>query len=371
MSKPIKIAHLSSAHKDGDVRIFHKECVSLAEAGYDVSMVISNTASRVERGVNIVSVENTSSSRFFRAWRTVNQVYRLAIKLDATIYHLHDPELLRIALKLKRRGKIVIYDAHEDLPRQLLAKNYIPKFWRKTLSYFVERYENGKARKLNGIITATPFIRDRFLKINPNTVDINNFPLLEEIDFTDTSSDVKAGSVCYVGLINEVRGIGELILAAGISKIKVDLAGELNDSLKLKFQKLYGWENINQLGLISRADSLSLKKKSIAGMVPFLYAENHINAQPNKIFEYMASGLPVICSNFDLWKQIVEANECGICVDPSDPRQIADAMTKISGDPDLAKRLGQNGIRLVKEKYNWEVERKKLMEFYNKIVSTK
>ncbi|MBK6951734.1 MAG: glycosyltransferase [Crocinitomicaceae bacterium] len=133
----IKIAHLTSAHQDGDVRIFHKECVSLAKAGYDVSMIIPNTASRVEKGVNIISFQIKKGSRMFRAIKAVNRVYKEALKLNAHVYHLHDPELLRIALKLKRKGKIVIYDAHEDLPRQVLSKSYIPKIFRSLISFFL------------------------------------------------------------------------------------------------------------------------------------------------------------------------------------------------------------------------------------------
>ncbi|MFT6716907.1 MAG: hypothetical protein ACJA0Q_001555, partial [Saprospiraceae bacterium] len=119
----IKICHLSSAHPWEDVRIFYKECTSLAkDSSYEVSLISGNGENVKKNNVVVYSVPSTpGQNRFARMRETVNGVYSKALEVDAEVYHLHDPELLRIALKLKRKGKIVIYDAHEDLPRQILG----------------------------------------------------------------------------------------------------------------------------------------------------------------------------------------------------------------------------------------------------------
>ena len=181
MSDSIKICHLTSAHPDGDVRIFHKECASLSNFGFNVSLIIPNTTSRVEKGVEIISFESKYKSRRERMTKTVKQVLEHALKHNADIYHIHDPELLKIVKVLKRKGKKVIYDVHEDLPRQILSKHWIPSLLRKLISITSEVYENRISKKCDYIITATPFIKNRFLKVNSNTIDVNNFPIIEEL----------------------------------------------------------------------------------------------------------------------------------------------------------------------------------------------
>jgi len=364
MENKIKICHVTSAHKDGDVRIFHKECVSLAQAGFDVYHLVPNSTTRIEKGVQIVSFPFEISSRFKRMFFLVKEIYRRALEIDADVYHLHDPELLRIALKLKKQGKKVIYDAHEDVPRDILTKSYIPSFLRKTVSRRFEKFENKVAGQLDGIICATPFIRDRFKKINPKTIDINNFPLIGEIEFAEIPWESRLDQVCYIGVITKIRGILEMVRAAEISGVKLKMAGTFDENSKDLLKNEKGMNMMDELGMINRVQSVELKKLCKAGLVIFHPVPNHIDAQPNKIFEYMASGLPVIGSNFPLWKEIIEQGGCGICVDPMKPEAISQAIKTIIENPEKSSKMGANGIRLVKEKYNWDAENVKLVAFY-------
>ena len=368
--KKNKVCHITSAHPDGDVRIFHKECVSLAEEGYDVSLVIPNTESRIDKGVNIVSFIYEPSSRLSRFTKSVNLAYKKAIAVNADIYHLHDPELLRIALKLKKKGKKVIFDAHEDLPRQILSKKYINKYLRKYVSKAIEKYEKRVTSKLDAVVTATPFIRDKFLLYNKNSIDINNFPLSREI-LVDEKQETnhKENNICYIGGITEIRGIKELVNALEYApKIRLKLAGEFSPkSFKDTVSKVKGWNQVDELGFIGRNESLALKNNSIAGLVTFYPEQNHINAQPNKIFEYMASGLPVIGSKFPFWEEIITKNNAGLCVDPMSPIAIGEAINYILNNPNEAKIMGENGRKMVIEKYNWDIEKKKLIDLYQEL----
>lgn len=363
---PMKIVHLSSAHPDRDVRIFLKECCSLASRfpEAEVHLVLSGVEERKEANVYIHSVPAKTGSRLRRMWYTVNQVYRKGLELDGDLYHLHDPELLRIALKLKKRGKKVIYDAHEDLPRQLLGKSYLP--FKKVLSRFFERYENWVVRNLDAVITATPFIRDRFLKVHSNTVDVNNFPLLSEMSFE--SSQKERSHICYIGGISSIRGISQLVDAMQFTQTTLELAGELSENYRLELCQSQGWQKVIPRGHITREMATEIKKSAFAGIVTFLPLPNHVNAQPNKIFEYLASGIPVIGSNFPMWRILLEDQNIGLCVEPENPKSIAEAIEYLRTNPAIAREMGERGRQMVLEKFNWSVEEEKLVRCYKSLM---
>jgi glycosyltransferase involved in cell wall biosynthesis len=364
----IKICHITSAHNWNDIRIFVKECSSLAKHGFEVSLVAANCETQTVNNVKIVGVESIGKGRFFRMRKTSRAIYEKAKSLNADIYHFHDPELLPHGLRLKKAGKKVIYDAHEDLPRQILSKYWINKYLRKIASRVFERYENRIVRKLDFIVTATPHIRDRFLKINKNTIDINNFPLENELSIPTAWADKKA-EVCYIGGITQIRGNDVLVDAMEhIDKVTMVMAGpfateEYGNSLKQKA----GWAKVNYQGIVDRNQVALIMSHAKAGMVTFLPLPNHIDAQPNKMFEYMSAGIPVIGSNFPLWKEIIEGNNCGICIDPTNPQDIAKAINSIIQSDSLAEQMGKNGREAVLKKYNWTVEESKLVELYNKV----
>ena len=309
-------------------------------------------------------------NRFYRIMNAPKRVFEKAKRVDADIYHLHDPELIPIGLKLKRLGKKVIFDSHEDVPKQMLSKTYLNSWSRWLISKILKFYEVWSCSKFSGIIAATPFIRDKFLKINSNTVDINNFPILNELGRT-SSCGFKKKEVCYIGVISKARGILQVVEALGLvgNKISLNLCGLFSERETEKHaRKCGGWEKVNAHGSVNRQGVREVLSRSMAGIVTFFPAPNHLDAQPNKMFEYMSAGIPVIASNFPLWKEIVEVNCCGICVDPLDPRDIARAIKYLTDNPKEAKVMGENGRRLVKEKYNWSTEEKKLIDLYNKIL---
>ncbi len=107
-----------------------------------------------------------------------------------------------------------------------------------------------------------------------------------------------------------------------------------------------------------RSAALDLMNRSLAGLLLFQPTGNHLESQPNKLFEYMAAGLPVIASDFPLWREIVEGHDCGICVRPDDIRAIAAAIDRLAGDPGLVERMGANGRRLIETRYSWAAERR-------------
>ncbi|WP_017726175.1 glycosyltransferase family 4 protein [Halalkalibacterium ligniniphilum] len=367
----MKICHLTSAHPYKDTRIFLKECRSLSKSGYAVHLIAPSAPNEKINGIDVHGVEKEAGGRFKRMTKTVNDVYKKAVDINAEIYHFHDPELIPVGLKLKRAGKKVIYDVHEDVPRQILSKHWIRKGIRRSISWSFEQYENHAAKKFDGVVTATPFINERFSKLGCHAVNVNNYPLIDELQLKVKSWEKKQHAVCYVGGIGKIRGIHEMVEAIKKVDGKLLLAGAFaNKEDEHKAIRKEGWEKVDFLGYLDREGIREVFQQSVAGLVVLHPTANYIDALPVKMFEYMAAGIPVIASNFPLWNEIIEENQCGICVDPLEPKKIANAIQFFIKNPVEAKRMGQNGRLAIKEKYNWETENMKLLQLYNQIEST-
>ncbi|MFZ2537863.1 MAG: glycosyltransferase family 4 protein [Oscillospiraceae bacterium] len=362
-----KICHLTSAHKPTDTRIFYKECKTLVAAGYNVTLIVQNDNDKVIDGVQILGVA-TPKNRRERMLKTTKQVYKRALECNADIYHFHDPELIPIGLRLKRRGKKVIYDVHEDVPRQILSKHWIPVPFRKSISRMVEHLENYGVKRFDCILTATPFLINRFVEINRCSIDINNFSLLSELYEPDINWNIKEKQVCYIGGVSNIRGIHQMVEAIGTTQYILLFAGSFESSVERDMAiKMEGWNKVIDLGYINRTEVKNVLSKSMVGLVLFHPEPNHIKAQPIKMFEYMSAGIPVIASNFPLWKEIIEGNNCGICVDPLNVNEITNAINWIMENPMKTRQMGENGRRAVEEKYNWEYEAVKLLKIYEEV----
>ena len=210
-----KVCHITSAHSPEDVRIFYKQCTSLAKAGYDVFLVARGESCE-KNGVHIVGVGQPSGGRLSRMTSFAKTVYQRALALDADLYQIHDPELLPYALKLKRKGKKVVFDSHEKYSEQLKDKPYLPRWCTRIIAALYTGYEKYVLKRIDGLIF--PCLKEGrhpFEGLCRRVTTVNNVPLLEELyDRYDETVPKRERSVVHVGALTHSRGITHLIKAA-------------------------------------------------------------------------------------------------------------------------------------------------------------
>lgn len=360
-----RVIHVSSVHSRNDARIFLKECKTLSTYGFETVLLVADGLPKETRdSIEIHSIKK-SGNRLLRMFNSSFRLLSKSLALDGDIYHLHDPELIPLAMLLKLR-KLVVFDFHEDVALQILSKPYFNPWLAKVVSVFYSFVERAAIRYCDLVVAATPAIGEKMKLHSRNVVVVNNYPRMEEFE-NQRMCPSKIPTVAYVGGITDIRGIRQMVDALELCshQITLKLAGVFHPAQLLNDIKLFaGWGKVNYMGSIGRVAVAEVLSTARAGLVLFQPVPNHTTSQPNKMFEYMSAGIPVIASNFPEWKKVIEGNQCGICVDPRSPRAIADAIDWVLEHPDEAEKMGERGKTAVQERFNWGIEAKKLISAY-------
>ncbi len=365
-----KICHITTVHHTYDTRIFYRQCTSLVRNGFEVHLIVVNQKEVEEKnGIHIHNLKVDMKNRLQRMLKAGNAALEKALEIDADLYHFHDPELLSMGIKLRRKGKVVIYDIHENVPLQMYSKSYLPKVLKPMVSQGVKWVENYAAPKMSGLVSAWPKIEERFSKIHDQVIGIYNFP---EVDFLARPEQAveKTRDICFVGLINEVRGLRQMLDMLSHVDAQLTIVGYFHSAdLEAEMRRHPNWSKVEFMGFQNREKVAEILQSSRVGMATFLPDPNYLFAYPNKIFEYMAAELPVVSSNFPFWLEIVEGSQCGIGVDPQDVAAIAKAVQQILDAPEEAKAMGKRGREAVERQYNWLAQEKKLVQFYQDLLA--
>lgn len=364
------IRQLTIVHKRWDTRIWVKEVATLRDAGLlSAYEVADGEGDAFVDGVQIHDLGKLKGRGFWSRVRHLVQALRRSGLRRDEVLHFHDPLFLPAALWLKMKGYRVVYDVHEDHPRQVLNWE-LPAFIRygASLSYAIMEWLAG--RYFDGIVAATPKIAERFPPAK--TVVVQNYPVLEELNVKNPVAYAKRPPVItYVGGITRIRGIKEIVQAVGLlpdkMEVKLILAGRFEPlHLENEVSCLRGWAKVDYRGWLSREEVIDLLSKTRLGLVILYPVTNYLESYPVKLFEYMSAGIPVIASDFPLWREIVEGAGCGLLVDPKDPAAIAGAIQWLLEHPQEAEAMGRRGRQAVEERYNWDKEATKLLNFYRK-----
>lgn len=371
----MRIAHLSTLHTALDVRIFQKECRTLAACGHDVHFVVPNPPAEPIDGVAFHHFQKPAHRfRPGRIGHRLARMYRLAAKLKADVYHFHDPELITVGLLLKRRGARVVYDVHEESVTEALVFNRGTIFEGRLKALAWRTLEGMARRSLDAFVAATPTIARHFPQ--ERTYLVQNFPRLD-----DFSSPLDAGAyadrparLVYAGALTDIRGAREMVLSlehlGPNSPARLSLLGQFHPpALQTELAQRPGWARVDFRGYQPRAIVQQVLNEARIGLVVIHPEPGLTEALPTKLFEYMAAGLPVISSDIPLWKQIVDDAGCGLTVNPRDPAAIARAIEYLLDHPGEAEAMGRRGREAVSTRYNWECESRQLLELYERLAA--
>lgn len=366
----IKVCHVTSMHPVFDTRIFIKECGSLQKK-YEVYLVASNVENQIKDGIHIIGVSMPPHG--IRKMLTTKPIIDAAMKVDADVYHFHDPELMAVGVKFKKKGKKIIFDYHENYAEYLLTKEWVPRLLRKPFSKFFLLFEKRYLSKYNYVITVTPHILERLLTYNKNTVQITNYPIYQDIE-----DNRKWGkSVCFVGGIIPEWMHYNIIEALSNTTARYHLAGPvISDSYLNRLKESKGWSKVEYTGgRISYDKVFNYIQECSAGLAISTYNDPNAGYKQgtlgvNKLFEYMMAGIPIIASELVLWKEIIDKYDCGICVDPDDINSIATAIDYLVSNPEVAKIKGDNGKKAAAQYFNWSTQESILYDVYNKLIES-
>lgn len=382
--RPKHIVHIGRYHRKDDTRIFCKECMALKDAGYQVSYMTSDIygdqKQLVKEGVRICFYPNaslhTGVRHPFLQRRKRKEIAESVLQMRPDVLHVHEYEALPLVWEILKRNRSIqlVYDIHEDNPRQ------IGEWYRKNRGEFaawiaekiVQVKENRIIKRAALIVTATDYLRHLAEKKNKHVFTIRNYPKSDDICCSNADMADRESNYCYSGGIMQDRGITMLVKNADAIQGRLLLAGNAEKDYIERLREDYPgqWErNVRYQGYLTRRQIHELYAASVAGLCILQEHPNYIHALPIKLFEYMAAGIPVVISDFPLWRQIVEEADCGILVDPYQEKEVADAVNRLLSDRELAKRLGDHGKRAVKEKYHWEKEAGILVKAYRSMLS--
>ncbi len=363
-----RVVHVTSVHQPFDVRIYYKECLSLARAGYDVTLIAPHVREEIRDGVRIQPIHRRAS-RWQRLTRTALEVFRKVVRTPAEVYHLHDPELLPVGLYLAWRGRQVIYDAHEKIEADILDKDYIPSPLRPILACVLRFLLRLVRARFAAVVCATPSIAEAF---SPRAVVVRNLPFSDAAATPPADYAARAAAVTYVGVISAPRGIFEMLAAVEELNRTIPvtflLAGAFSpESLQARVEKHPAFRYVTYFGQLHAPEVRRVLDQARCGLVLLHPLRNYMDGYPTKFFDYMAAGLPAVVSDLPAWRDLMEPVGCALFVDPSSVGQITEAVRWILLHPSEAEKMGSRGLTTVRDGCNWNTESETLISLYDRL----
>jgi len=361
----MKVCHLTSVHPALDTRIFYKECKSLADAGWDVTLIARRETDEVVDGIKIIRFYEFKT-RWKRIFLSPLKMFTIARKQKADIYHFHDPELLitGILLRFFTRSN-VIYDIHEEYEVTIIDRRWIKfKIVRFIISKIFRYFELLVCRVMSANVVVLPDWLNKY----PKATLVRNFPFLEKI-----KEKKDENLFVYVGVICEERSAKEMILIfIELMKMIPDITFNI---IGLFWEKdieaevmghVNSHPNITFLGFLPFPEAKKILAKTKYGFV--LYSTTIYQKYVSvKMYEYLANDVIPIYSSFKDLEHEIEKEGWGIGVNPKNPREAAQKIRDIITNREKIKTIKEN-MKKYREKYNWASEKRELLNLYKHLI---
>jgi len=364
-----RVCHITLKRSANDRRVFHKECQSLAEAGFIVSLITASGDNETQNGIDKYAIP-VPKKYPFSAWFTQRLLFRKAMQINAQIYHIHEYELLGLALKLKSYGKRVIYGCHTDIYSSKLS-NYKALEW---FSQFSARQcakkELDIASKLDGIVVSSPYLKNRFLGVHSDLVEVADYPRQEDFLEEIKSNEHTEKAWKITGNLDKRRSAVELIQVLSETQHSVQVFGKIfGKNLRNKLSKMSGWSHLQEVegqGLENRKTFL---KDGVGALHLWKNTPAHQVAYPAAFFEYLAMGLPVIFRSQTYLDKLNQTYKFGISIKECDKDSIRNAMAQLNANKQEALQMGKNARKAFEDDLNWTKENKKYLILYRKVAA--
>lgn len=334
-------------------------------------MVADGKGDEQLEGVQVLDI-GLESSRIKNFLSNGSKIRRMVQKLEPSLVHFHDPELMFVGRQLWYKFKIpVVFDIHENIAMQILDKSYIPKAFRGLVSRIYKSIENYFLKYFHLVIAEHSY-ETVYAHKGKSLATVLNMPDLSH--FKPYVNNSRAGhDIFYIGGISNERGLDVTLEALKVLKSRgIDffmhyigpISEEKIEELPLKEIE----QKVKFYGRMDSKEGFKISKKCIVGLSVLKPIKNYVGSYSTKIFEYMAIGLPVITSNFPLYQKVVERYECGFCIDPYSSIELADSIEELILNPNLANQMGENGQLAVHKKFSWSSEEEKLLRYYHNLL---
>lgn len=365
-----RVVHVTSVHQAGDTRIFLKECVTLARAGYDVHLVAPGTPGTVQNrmGVKVHGISSEISRARRMIW-TGRRAVSIALALKPDVLHLHDPELLLHVIMARHRCRRIVFDMHEDLPKAILSKSWLPSALRKPLAAVARHAERMLLGGIDVVFAEDSYIEGR--EWVEHHVTIRNLPIAARLCSVVTTPATPA-KLGYLGSVTPTRGCLTILhvlaeLDARGVETGLECIGPSPGEVETETTRLAGLlrlENVTFYGYMPADQGYDVLARCSIGLALLHPVPNYISSYPTKMFEYMALGIPVVASDFPLYRTIIEDTGAGVVVDPLDVHAIAEVIASLLADPERCREMGRRGREAVRTRYSWEGEAGRLTDLY-------